>query len=617
MAYNWNNKSSEKHEFQKVLFEYYFSPLKLTKSNLKTIKKQKDKNKENYEKLFDLYHHDDCLPTAFKVNNNVLVKYLMDIPEKYKNNTEYSSNIMMTKVCNCSRCKGNMGCLSKNIHPFLFMAADYGNREIVEWLITDKKLDIHYIDENDENILFYSAHLKDLTFIKWLIEEKKINYNHVTKKNKKNLLHNACYFDNLELVIYLLDELKFDINSKNYMGQTCIYYCCHSKTTRALDYLTSRFSYDLKSITDNFDLTIMHNSRNEVFLEHIIKHYNFNINDYNPKKQNHLIFYAASFQNTNLIDYILKNSDITLYNVDKYQNSILYHSVVLQHNFKFSKNLIEKYKLNVNYQNSKGHNILFSAISNYNYSAAKWIILNTDIDVFQKEKKGYDIINDLIHYFDEDSDQYFDEFKDFMKFIFKNTKLKFEPKYMFDICSDKHDPNVNIKILKFILETFKPDINYIDKYGENLLIKAISFKIDVDFIKYLINLNLIDLYHKDKKGKDAFYHCYQHEHGSDITYLIHHKKNYAHFKMLEQLQLVKTKYGNLLRSKQEIEQYSPKNVLEDSGTDFSFDEFNLTNQDKINLFDDLLAYTTRLKLQVLTLDQEPMPCKSEQINKLV
>jgi hypothetical protein len=618
MAYNWTNKgSADKHEYQKILFEYYFEPLKLTKGNLKTIKKQKDKNKTNYEKLFNLYKQDDCLPTTFKLHNNVLIKYLIGLPERLRNDpSKYCNQLMMTNVCQCSLCKSK-GSLCLKLEPFLFMAADYGNQEIVEWLVDEKKLDINYLDNHDENILFYSAHLTDLKFIKWLINDRKIDYTHVTKDNHKNLLFKACSFDNLNLVKYLLDELHFDINFTNKMDQTCIFHCCFAETTQVLDYLTERYSLDLLNIKDKYDLTIMYNSRNELFLEHIIKKYKFNMDDYNPKKQNHLIFYAVSFENTNLIDYIVDNSKVNLYNIDRSSNSILYYSLVMLDNYKFTNYLIKKYNLNVNYQNEKGHNILFSAIRKYNYTAAKWIIENTEIDVFQKETHGYSIINDLIHYFDDDDEDIFKDFKDFMIYIFKNTKHKFNSSYMFDICSDKVSPEVNIKILNFMLKTFKPDINYVDKYGENILIKSINFDIDIKFINYIINLDVIELFHKDKKGKDAFYHSYSHEKGSDIIYRIYVKLHNLYFKQTQQLQQVKTMYSNLLRNKNDIETHSPKNILEDSGTDLSFEQFNITNQNKIDMFDDLLAYTTTLKLQVLTMGGEPMPCKNESIDSLI
>ena len=160
-------------------------------------------------------------------------------------------------------------------------------------------------------------------------------------------------------------------------------------------------------------------------------------------------------------------------------------------------------------------------------------------------------------------------------------------------------------------------MNYFNSRGENLLILAILFKMDIEFIKYIINLDLIDLFHSDNENRDAFYHCYSHEKGSDIIYLIHVKQNEIYIKNNKKLQQVKNMYAGLLRTKQEIKKMNSSNVLEDSGNDLSFDQFNITNQDKISMFDDLLAYTTSLKLQVLTMGGEPIPCKSESVDCLI
>ena len=618
MAYNWTNKGSEKHDYQKVLFEYYFEPLKLNKNNLRTIKKQRDKNKEDYEELFNLYQNDDCLPMAFKKKNNVFIKYLMTLAERNKKDpNKIQSAIVMSKVCKCGHCKSDIDCLKLNMEPFIFIAADFANKEILDWLTTEKGIDVNYVDDHDENVLYYSSHLTNLEFIKWLIHEKKVNYTHISSKFRNNLLFKACSFDNLNLVKYLLDELSFDFNYTNRLGQLCIFHCCYAKTFKVLDYLTERFSLDLPNIKDNYDLTIMHNSRSILFLDYVIKKYKFDINQFNPEKQHHLIFYAVSFESTELIDYVIENSNITLYNVDKSKNSILYLSAVILNKYKFTKYLIKKYNIDVNYKNIKGRNILTTAIKNYNYNTSRWIIENTDIDIYQKNKDGYNLISDVIHYFDDEDDDCFRDFKDFIIYLFKFSKFKFKPSYMFDICSDKETPEINIKILDFIINTFKPNMNYFNRRGENLLIIAILFKMDIKFIKYIINLDLINLFHTDNEDKDAFYHCYSHEQGSDIIYLIHVKQNATYIKSNKQLEKIKEMYASLLRTKQEIENMKSSNILEDSGTDLSFEQFNITDQDKINMFDDLLAYTTSLKLQVLTMGGEPISCKNESVDSLI
>jgi hypothetical protein len=618
MAYNWIVKGSEKHEFHRIIFEYYFKPLELSKSNLKTIKKQTtNKNKKEYEELFELYKHDECLMKAFKYTNIPLIKYLITLPDKCKQNSKFCSEVILSKVCTCSKCqRNNFDSISFQKDPFLFMAADFGNKEIVEFLCSEEKLDLNHIDKHNENILYYTTHLSDLTFIKWLINDKKVDYN-ITTSNKSNLLFKACISDNLNLVKYLIDELKFDIDYQNNFKQTCLYHCCHCKTTRVFDYLVETYSIDFKNLRDNYNITIMQNSRTVPFLEHMIKKYDYDIDHIDEINKNNILFYACSFENVDLIDYILKNSSSSLYEIDKQNNYILYVTLIILETYELSSKLIKKYKIDVNHQNIKGHNILFSAISKSNFKTAKWIIQNTDINLFHKEKKNYDIINDLIHYFDHEDE--YDDFKDLMKYIFEKTDFKYHDKYLFDICCDKSSPNINIMILKFMIQTFKSNIRYTDNKGQDILIRAIKFDIDIEFIKYLITLKGVDVFLKDKEGKDAFYYAYQHKDFAEITYNIYNHKNNTLMSLIPKHLQLKKMYGDLLKTKHELETKPPvvKNTLHDSGNDLSFDSFNITEQDKISMFDDLLTYTTNLKLQVLTLGREPVECKNKKIDELV
>ena len=96
------------------------------------------------------------------------------------------------------------------------------------------------------------------------------------------------------------------------------------------------------------------------------------------------------------------------------------------------------------------------------------------------------------------------------------------------------------------------------------------------------------------------------------------KKNINLINFVSKYKQLKEMYAELLRTKHHV-QTKPviKDKLNDSGNDMSFDALKITNQDKINMFDDLLTYTTSLKLQVLTSGKEPIECKNKQIDELV
>ena len=166
MAFNWTNKGSDKHNFQKVLFESSFQ-LELCKNNLKTIKKQSHENKVKYQELFNLYHHDDCFLKAFEYKNNAFIKYLINLPDNLlKNKDKLSSQLMFKKICKCGKCEDEcFNPLNWKKDHFIFMAAEYGNQEIIEWLITEKGISLDILNKYQENILYYAACNMDLTLI--------------------------------------------------------------------------------------------------------------------------------------------------------------------------------------------------------------------------------------------------------------------------------------------------------------------------------------------------------------------------------------------------------------------------------------------------------------------
>lgn len=630
MAYHEANKGSEKYEFQKVLFEHYFS-CSLSKSNLNNIRKQKHKNKSEYEELYSYYQQAECLPKGFEYGNDDFVKYMIDFSEKKLNNpTKYSSQMLLSKVCKCESC--GIDCENSSrwkVESFILMAAEYGSKNIIEWLISEKKIKIDYIDNHGQNILFYASKYKDSKFMSWLIDDMKVDVNLIDKYGN-NILSEACVNDNLEIVKYLIDEKGFDVDKLNKYQQSCIYSCCHAKTNNVFDYLVSKYSIDIHNITDKYGLSVMHNSRRTTFLNHLIKNYKFDIESTNSHNEKNIMFYATSFKNLGIIDYVIKNSSFTIYNIDEEQNSILYISLVLLKDFEFSQHLIKRYKFDINYKNIEGKNILFSAISDGDYETVQWIITNTKIDITALNGDRYDIISDLIYYLNVSTQKYdskskvkidktedeinldiidqIEKFKKLINFIFKNNYLKFKNKYILDICCDKSHPEINIMILEFFLKYYDADINYTDRDDKNILMRSISFNMNTTFICYIVCKTKINIFHIDSKKCDAYKYTYKHKENGIIMHRINEKKNNEYFK-LKQL------YEDTIRNS--LTKVEPeKSKLTDSGCDLNFDQVQLNDEDKINLFDELLAHATDLKFQVLTSGKEPVESKNAVINEL-
>lgn len=95
---------------------------------------------------------------------------------------------------------------------------------------------INFLDNNIDRIneiAFYLASKGNLEIIEYLISQKKIDIN---VKRGKQILFNACASGNIELVKCLLDH-GANVNAKDKKGKTALFYACQCRNTELIKYL--------------------------------------------------------------------------------------------------------------------------------------------------------------------------------------------------------------------------------------------------------------------------------------------------------------------------------------------------------------------------------------------
>jgi ankyrin repeat protein len=64
----------------------------------------------------------------------------------------------------------------------------------------------------NQNMLMVATEMRNFEIVKWIVEEVKIDVNSQTKVNGLTALHVACYRNQLDIVRYLVEECKADVN---------------------------------------------------------------------------------------------------------------------------------------------------------------------------------------------------------------------------------------------------------------------------------------------------------------------------------------------------------------------------------------------------------------------
>jgi len=97
--------------------------------------------------------------------------------------------------------------------PPVFLAVKYQYRDIIEFLIEKKQANLTIIDANHENLLYTIVRKNDLLFMKRLLDEKKIDFD-INHRNYlgETLVHIASTLNRANILEYLVEEKHADLN---------------------------------------------------------------------------------------------------------------------------------------------------------------------------------------------------------------------------------------------------------------------------------------------------------------------------------------------------------------------------------------------------------------------
>jgi hypothetical protein len=289
----------------------------------------------------------------------------------------------------------------------------------------------------------------NLEVIKYLIEEHKMNINHIDYYGV-NCLGSACRWNtNLAIIKYLIEEHKMNINHIDYSGVNCLGSACQWNTNLAI-------------------------------IKYLIEEHKMNIGHVDEDNTN--CVELACWQNTNLaiIKYLIEEHKMNIDHRDNFRNNYLTLACLRNKNPAVIKYLIEEYKININHVDNSGRNCLVLAcLENTNLAIIKYLIEEHKMNIARVDRNNDNCLTGacegntnlaIIKYLIE-------EHKMNIARVNRNN----------DNCLTLAcQGNDNLTIIKYLIEEHKMDINHINHNNDNCLALACRKNTNIAVIKYLI-----------------------------------------------------------------------------------------------------------------------------------
>ncbi|XP_019861831.1 PREDICTED: serine/threonine-protein phosphatase 6 regulatory ankyrin repeat subunit A-like, partial [Amphimedon queenslandica] len=193
-------------------------------------------------------------------------------------------------------------------HTLVHHAAWNGNFDLVQYLITeqglsptavdkDYKCSLSLTDNKGWNAIHFSSFKGHTHFIKHITSQypQYISLLHSTNNEGNIPLHLACESGNIQLVTFLINDMKCDVNAKDTHDQTCVMYACFSGNLDLVQLLIQQYKLEPINI-NNTGFSVLHaaaQTGHTHILEWYSQEYSVDITNYTDNNKYTLAHYAA------------------------------------------------------------------------------------------------------------------------------------------------------------------------------------------------------------------------------------------------------------------------------------------------------------------------------------
>lgn len=454
------------------------------------------KNYLNIKKIIKLLNNNYNFDYNLKdINGNTFVHYIFDsisqLYQYYNHNLDYLYNFIIMIINNKT-----------------FNINSIGNNGTV----------FHYLCNSLNKLLNNN---NEATFIKKIMFEitKVNNFDpNIKDLNNNTILHllsnkRSSKFNNIDLIIYILNNFNYFYNSKNIKGNTIIYQIF--KTLRSnnivnfIDFIQNKIINDNNLI--NFDIR---NSKNKSIISTFFKLLKFQNDNSNIISIKNLLFCIFDIYKNNyaFIKNILYDLDIIFNNL--YYSDILSNNIIRYEIFNnITKNIINLTNYDLNSYNNNSSTLLHIIIdfyikflqsninpsyNNSTFELIEFLLINFNIDVNLQNIKG----DSYLHLLIKSLFYIYESYKINKIFTLINIIID---KYNFNYyLQDKNNSTIIHIIHKIISYPFDKIDNIDIKINNSLILKK-NIKIILNKIinihkinfNYTCNIDNIKLFHND------------------------------------------------------------------------------------------------------------------------
>ncbi len=400
--------------------------------------------------------------------------------------------------------------LSKNGNDLLGIAALNGQKEIIEYLINELKFDVNFINPNQGTTACFRAiqngHLETLK----LLINLGADYNLIDKFGD-NLLFYAAQYDKKEIIAYLVNELKLDVNFKNPVnGITACFRAVqngHLETLKLLIKLDADYNV-IEKFGDNLLLHAALNGQKEI-ITYLVNELKFDFNFINPNQGTTACFRAI--QNGHLETLKLLINLGANYNlITKDGTNLLLHAACNGEK-EIITYLVNELKFDVNFKNhNQDTTACFRAIQNGDLEALK-LLINLGANYNLIDKFGDNLLLDAAY----------NGQKEIITYLVNELKfdVNFKNPNKDTTACFRAIQNGHLETLKLLIK-LGANYNLITKIGDNLLFYAAQYD-KKEIIAYLINELKFDINFKNpNQGTMACFRAVEDGHLEALKFLV-------------------------------------------------------------------------------------------------
>ena len=270
--------------------------------------------------------------------------------------------------------------------PLTYVPVKYAYNEILELLLYYDKtsIGISLRDIRDKNgyiSLHYAIIFKNHQAVKLLIES---NTDEVDKKGNSSL-HLAVYSKDLAICAMIM-ETEVNINKRTLTGETALHIACNFGLEDIIKLLVEN-GIDIDSQDYDHEFTALHYSinlnNNKISKYLVMKKADVNIQDY---LGNTAIHYCILEHNYEMLDYILKSSQMVNLNIYNIDSKYPLHLLMEEKAYDYVSLLLEA--TNINFQDLNGMTVLHYLSESNLWREYKNILIKKKMDIFIKNHKN-------------------------------------------------------------------------------------------------------------------------------------------------------------------------------------------------------------------------------------